>query len=56
MNLNGLEIDIIRSNRKKTVSINIERNGGVNIIVPLDLNESKILFYKLTMINKNKLI
>lgn len=43
MNLNGLEIDIIRSNRKKTVSINIERNGGVNIIVPLDLNESKIL-------------
>lgn len=43
MNLNGLEIDIIRSNRRKTVSINIERDGTVNIIVPIDLDESKIL-------------
>lgn len=43
MNLNGLDIEIRRSNRTKTLSINIERDGSVNVIVPLDLEESKIL-------------
>lgn len=43
MNLNGLDIEIKRSNRTKTLSINIERDGSVNIIVPKDLEESKIL-------------
>jgi predicted metal-dependent hydrolase len=42
MNLNGLDIEIKRSNRTKTLSINIERDGSVNIIVPHDLEESKI--------------
>lgn len=43
MNLNGLDIEIKRSNRTKTLSINIERDGSVNVIVPVDLEESKIL-------------
>jgi predicted metal-dependent hydrolase len=43
MNLNGLEIEIKRSNRIKTLSINIERDGSVNVIVPVDLEESKIM-------------
>ena len=43
MNLNGLEIEIRRSNRTKTLSINIERDGSVNVIVPVDLEESKIM-------------
>lgn len=43
MNLNGLHIEIRRSNRTKTLSINIERDGSVNVIVPQDLEESKIL-------------
>jgi predicted metal-dependent hydrolase len=43
MNLNGLEIEIKRSNRTKTLSINIERGGSVNVIVPVDLEESKIM-------------
>lgn len=42
MNLNGLNIEIKRSNRTKTLSINIERDGSVNVIVPLDLEESQI--------------
>jgi predicted metal-dependent hydrolase len=42
MNLNGLEIEIKRSTRSKTLSINIERDGSVNVIVPVDLEESKI--------------
>ena len=42
MNLNGLEIEIKRSNRTKTLSINIERDGSVNVIVPVNLDESKI--------------
>jgi predicted metal-dependent hydrolase len=42
MNLNGLEIEIKRSNRTKTLSINIERDGTVNVIVPVNLDESKI--------------
>jgi predicted metal-dependent hydrolase len=43
MNLNGLYIEVKRSKRTKTLSINIERDGSVNVIVPLDLEESKIL-------------
>lgn len=43
MNLNGLDIEIRRSNRTKTLSINIERDGSVNVIVPIDLDESKIM-------------
>ena len=43
MNLNGLDIEVKRSKRTKTLSINIERDGSVNVIVPLDLEESKIL-------------
>ena len=43
MNLNGLDIEIKRSNRTKTLSINIERDGSVNVIVPSDLEESKIM-------------
>ncbi len=43
MNINGLEIEIKRSNRTKTLSINIERDGSVNVIVPIDFEESKIL-------------
>jgi predicted metal-dependent hydrolase len=42
MNLNGLNIGIRRSNRTKTLSINIERDGSVNVIVPHNLEEAKI--------------
>lgn len=43
MNLNGLDIEIRRSSRTKTLSINIERDGSVNVIVPINLEESKII-------------
>ena len=43
MNINGLDIEIKRSNRTKTLSINIERDGSVNVIVPDNLEESKII-------------
>lgn len=42
MNINGLEIDIIRSGRRKTISINIERNGSVNVRVPNELPDDQI--------------
>lgn len=42
MNLNGLEIEVRRSNRRKTLSINIERDGSVNVIIPNDLEETKL--------------
>ena len=42
MNLNGLDIEIIRTQRRKTLSINIERNGTVNVRAPLSLPEDEI--------------
>lgn len=34
MNLNGIEINIQRTERRKTVSIFIERDGSVNVLAP----------------------
>lgn len=42
MNLNGLDIRIIRSPRKKTMHIVIERNGSVSVQVPESLEDEKI--------------
>lgn len=43
MNLNGLEIQVIRSPRKKTMHIVIERNGSVSVQVPESTEDEKIL-------------
>ena len=43
MNLNGLEIRIIRSTRKKTMHIVIERDGSVSAQVPESIDDDKIL-------------
>ena len=43
MNLNGLEIQVIRSPRKKTMHIVIERNGSVSGQVPYSLEDDKII-------------
>ena len=43
MNLNGLEISVIRSARRKTMHIVIERDGTVSVQVPEDMIEESIL-------------
>lgn len=43
MNLNGLDIDVIRTSRKKTMHIVIERDGTVSVQVPIDMEEERIL-------------
>jgi predicted metal-dependent hydrolase len=43
MNLNGLEIAVIRSPRKKSLHIVIERDGTVSVQVPEALEEERIL-------------
>jgi predicted metal-dependent hydrolase len=43
MNLNGLEIAVIRSPRKKSMHIVIERDGTVSVQVPEALEEERIL-------------
>ena len=43
MNLNGLDINVIRSPRKKSMHIIIERNGTVSVQVPESLDDEYIL-------------
>jgi len=43
MNLNGLEIKIIRSARRKTLHIVIERDGSVSVQAPDNLEDERIL-------------
>ena len=43
MNLNGLDICVIRSTRKKTMHIVIERDGTVSVQVPEKLEDERIL-------------
>lgn len=43
MNLNGLNIAVIRTTRKKTMHIVIERDGTVIVQVPADMKEERIL-------------
>lgn len=42
MTIKGLDIQIIRSKRRKTLCINIERDGSVNVLVPKDMEEDAI--------------
>ena len=43
MNLNGLDILVVRTSRKKTMHIVIERDGTVSVQVPEDMEEERIL-------------
>lgn len=43
MNLNGLEIKVIRSARRKTLHIVIERDGSVSVQAPDNLEDERIL-------------
>lgn len=43
MNLNGLDILVLRTSRKKTMHIVIERNGTVSVQVPESMDEEHIL-------------
>lgn len=43
MNLNGMDIEVVRTGRKKTVHIVIERDGTVSTQVPEDLSDERIL-------------
>lgn len=43
MNWKGQQVAIVRSKRKKTASIMIERDGTISILVPEDMKESTIL-------------
>lgn len=43
MNLNGLDINVIRSARKKTMHIVIERDGTVSVQVPENIEDERIL-------------
>lgn len=43
MNLNGLDINVIRSPRKKSMHIVIERNGTVSVQVPESIEDERIL-------------
>jgi len=43
MNLNGLDINVIRSARKKTMHIVIERDGTVSVQVPENIEDNRIL-------------
>ncbi len=42
MNLDGIEITIQRTERRKTVSIFIERDGSVNVLAPQSVADEKI--------------
>jgi predicted metal-dependent hydrolase len=42
MEIDGFDIEVIRSKRRKTLCINIERNGSVNVRVPDGLAEDEI--------------
>ena len=43
MTLNGLDITVIRSPRKKSMHIVIERDGSVSVQVPEDITDDRIL-------------
>lgn len=43
MNLNGLDINVIRSSRKKSMHIVIERDGTVSVQVPENIEDERIL-------------
>lgn len=43
MNLNGLDINVIRSPRKKSMHIVIERDGTVSVQVPENIEDERIL-------------
>ena len=43
MNFNGLDINVVRSSRKKSMHIVIERDGSVSVQVPENLEEERIL-------------
>lgn len=42
MNWKGQQVAVVRSKRKKTASIMIERDGSISILVPENMNESLI--------------
>ena len=43
MTLNGLDINVIRSQRKKSMHIVIERDGTVSVQVPENMEDERIL-------------
>jgi hypothetical protein len=42
MRIGDLEIEIKRSKRKKTITVNIERDGSVNAVAPFDCDDETI--------------
>ena len=42
MKVGELDIEIRRSKRKKTITVNIERDGSVNAVAPYDCSEDTI--------------
>jgi len=42
MNIEGVEIEIIKTNRRKTTSIFIERDGSVRVLAPASVADDKI--------------
>ena len=42
MRIGDLEVEIKRSKRNKTITVNIERDGSVNAVAPLDCSEEVI--------------
>ena len=42
MRIGDLEIEIKRSKRRKTITVNIERDGSVNAVAPIDCNDETI--------------
>ena len=42
MKIGDLEIEIKRSKRRKTITVNIERDGSVNAVAPIDCDDETI--------------
>ena len=42
MRIGDLEIEIKRSKRRKTITVNIERDGSVNAVAPIDCDDETI--------------
>mgnify|MGYP006379965099 CR=1 FL=1 len=42
MKVGDLEIEIRRSKRNKTITVNIERDGTINAVAPFDCSEETI--------------
>lgn len=42
MKVGSLDIEIIRSSRKKTIAVNVERDGSVNALVPANCSDETV--------------